>query len=209
MKQRSLSLGVIIVLLATLLAACGGATTPAAAPTAAPAAAPTAAPAAAAPTAAPAAAAPTDAAAAPTDAPPQRQPRHPPLPPQRQPLPPRLRPPQPCCRRLPIADKSSAPVSTSGFEGTLQYWVLGYQPNGGNRTGQLMDAAVASFTKNNPGIVVEITGYTGDQAGFTKLTQAVQGGQAVDIFRLPLGHPAAAGQRWAGRADRRVPDRRR
>jgi multiple sugar transport system substrate-binding protein len=63
--------------------------------------------------------------------------------------------------------------------------VLGYQPNGGNRTGQLMDAAVAAFMKNNPDIKVEITGYTGDQAGFTKLTQAVQGGQAVDLFRLP------------------------
>jgi multiple sugar transport system substrate-binding protein len=76
-------------------------------------------------------------------------------------------------------------VSKSGFKGTLQYWVLGYQPNGGNNTGLLMDAAVAAFTKANPDIKVEITGYTGDQAGFTKLTQAVQGGQSVDMFRLP------------------------
>lgn len=76
-------------------------------------------------------------------------------------------------------------VSKSGFKGTLQYWVLGYQPNGGNQTGVLMDAAVAQFTKANPDIKVEITGYTGDQAGFTKLTQAVQGGQSVDMFRLP------------------------
>ena len=76
-------------------------------------------------------------------------------------------------------------VSKSGFKGTLQYWVLGYQPAGGNQTGKLMDAAVGAFTKANPDIKVEVTGYTGDQAGFTKLTQAVQGGQAVDIFRLP------------------------
>jgi multiple sugar transport system substrate-binding protein len=83
------------------------------------------------------------------------------------------------------AAEPAAPVSTSGFEGTLEYWVLGYQPNGGNQTGVLMDAAVAGFTARNPGIKVEITGYTGDQAGFTKLTQAVQGGQSVDLFRLP------------------------
>ncbi|MBX7214762.1 MAG: sugar ABC transporter substrate-binding protein [Thermoflexales bacterium] len=75
--------------------------------------------------------------------------------------------------------------STSGFKGTLQYWVLGYQPNRANATGRLMDDAVAQFTADNPDIKVEITGYTGDQAGFTKLTQAVQGGQSVDMFRLP------------------------
>ena len=76
-------------------------------------------------------------------------------------------------------------ISKSGFKGTLQYWVLNYQPNGGNTTGKLMDAATGAFTKANPDIKVEITGYTGDQAGFTKLTQAVQGGQTVDMFRLP------------------------
>jgi len=76
-------------------------------------------------------------------------------------------------------------VSKSGFKGTLQYWVLAYLPNGGNATGKLMDAAVANFTKANPDIKVEVTGYTGDQAGFTKLTQAVQGGSSVDLFRLP------------------------
>lgn len=76
-------------------------------------------------------------------------------------------------------------VSKSGFKGTLQYWVLGYQPAGANQTGVLMDAAVAAFMKANPDIKVEITGYTGDQAGFTKLTQAVQGRQSVDMFRLP------------------------
>ncbi len=76
-------------------------------------------------------------------------------------------------------------VSKSGFKGTLQYWALNYQPDGANQTGKLTDAAIAAFTKANPDIKVEVTGYTGDQAGFTKLTQAVQGGQAVDVFRLP------------------------
>src|SRR5712691_7405180 len=76
-------------------------------------------------------------------------------------------------------------VSKSGYKGTLQFWVLGYQPAGANQTGVLMDAAVGAFMKANPDIKVELTGYTGDQAGFTKLSQAVQGGQSVDVFRLP------------------------
>jgi len=77
----------------------------------------------------------------------------------------------------------SLAVSKSGYKGTLQYWVLGYAP--GNQTAKLMDAATANFTKANPDIKVETTGYTGDQAGFTKVSQAVQGGNSVDIFRLP------------------------
>ncbi|HEY0735816.1 MAG TPA: sugar ABC transporter substrate-binding protein [Herpetosiphonaceae bacterium] len=76
-------------------------------------------------------------------------------------------------------------VSSSGYKGTIQYWALNYQPDGANQTGKLTDGAIAAFTKANPDIQIEVTGYTGDQAGFTKLTQAVQGGQAVDVFRLP------------------------
>ncbi len=179
MKRRSLSLTTIGLLLATLLSACGGGTTAptTSEPTAAPAAQVTQAPAATQPTAAPAPAATAEPAAA-TAAPAATAAAQPTAAagaaPTAAPLP-----------TLAIPDKPSAPVSKSEFQGTLQYWVLGYQPNGGNRTGQLMDAAVAAFTKNNPDIKVEITGYTGDQAGFTKLTQAVQGGQAVDLFRLP------------------------
>jgi len=80
---------------------------------------------------------------------------------------------------------SAIAPSKSGFKGTLQYWVLGYQPNGANQTGVLMDAATTAFTKVNPDITIETTGYTGDQAGFTKVSQAVQSGSSVDIFRLP------------------------
>lgn len=80
---------------------------------------------------------------------------------------------------------SAIAPSKSGFKGTLQYWVLGYQPNGANQTGVLMDAATTAFTKANSDIKIETTGYTGDQAGFTKVTQAVQSGSSVDIFRLP------------------------
>jgi multiple sugar transport system substrate-binding protein len=83
---------------------------------------------------------------------------------------------------------AAAPPTTGGgitttWQGTLQYWVLGYNPD--NATGKLTQAAVDAFKAKNPGINVEITGYTGDQAGFTKLTQAVQSGGDVDVFRLP------------------------
>lgn len=76
-------------------------------------------------------------------------------------------------------------VSQSGYQGTLNYWVLGYQPGGAGLGSRLMDEAVAAFEAANPGIDVEITGYPGTQEGFTRLTQAVQGGQGVDLFRLP------------------------
>jgi multiple sugar transport system substrate-binding protein len=80
---------------------------------------------------------------------------------------------------------STLAKSSSTYEGTLQYWVLGYQPGGAGLGSQLMDAAVAKFEEANPNIQVEITGYPGTQEGFTRLTQAVQGGGAVDVFRLP------------------------
>lgn len=74
---------------------------------------------------------------------------------------------------------------------TLQYWVLGYTPGAATATGKLTDAAVAAFTKANPNVKVQVTGYTGDQAGFTKLSQALQSQGTVDVFRtsadeLPL-----------------------
>lgn len=69
---------------------------------------------------------------------------------------------------------------------TLNYWILGYQPKGSNQTGKLTDAAIAAYIKKHTNIKVNTTGYTGDNAGFTKLTQAVQGGGGqVDVFRLP------------------------
>lgn len=77
------------------------------------------------------------------------------------------------------------PTSSGPKAVTLEYWVLGYQPKGANVTGKLMDAATAAFHKAHPEITINITGYTGDQAGFTKITQAVQGGGTVDAFRLP------------------------
>lgn len=81
---------------------------------------------------------------------------------------------------------SSGSSSSSSGPITLQYWVLGYQPHGSNQTGTLTDAAIAAFIKKHPNIKVNTTGYTGDQAGFTKITQAVQsGGSTVDVFRLP------------------------
>lgn len=85
-----------------------------------------------------------------------------------------------------LAACGGGPASSSGSKGvTLEYWVLGYQPKGANVTGKLMDAATAAFHKAHPDIKINITGYTGDQAGFTKITQAVQSGGIVDAFRLP------------------------
>ena len=68
---------------------------------------------------------------------------------------------------------------------TLRYWALGYQPNGANATGKLTDAAVQAYMKSHKNTTVKVTGYTGDNAGFTKVTQAVNGGSSVDVFRIP------------------------
>lgn len=84
-----------------------------------------------------------------------------------------------------VTNPGGLAVSQSGYKGTLSYWVLGYQPGGAGLGSKLMDAAVANFQAANPDITVQITGYTGNQEGFTKLTQAVQGGEGVDLFRLP------------------------
>ena len=85
----------------------------------------------------------------------------------------------------PVAAATDTPAGggAGDFQGTLQYWVLGFNPE--NATGKLTQAAVDAFKAAHPGIDVEITAYTGDQAGFTKLTQAVQSAQDVDVFRLP------------------------
>jgi multiple sugar transport system substrate-binding protein len=84
---------------------------------------------------------------------------------------------------MPAANTPASGTGAGSFQGTLQYWVLGYAPD--NATGKLTQAAVAAYKKAHPGIDIEVTGYTGDQAGFTKLTQAVQSGSGVDMFRLP------------------------
>jgi len=84
-----------------------------------------------------------------------------------------------------LAACGGAPAASGPTATNLKYWVLGYEPKGANVTGKLMDGAVAAYRKAHAGITVDITGYTGDQAGFTKLTKAVEGGGAVDVFRLP------------------------
>jgi multiple sugar transport system substrate-binding protein len=78
--------------------------------------------------------------------------------------------------------------SSSGEGSTthqLQYWALNYQPKGSNQTGKLTDAAIAAYQKKHSDTKVAITGFTGDSAGFTKVTQAVRGGNSVDLFRIP------------------------
>ena len=83
----------------------------------------------------------------------------------------------------PAEPKGGLRQSTSGYEGDLNLWVLGYTP--GNQFANPFDLAVAQFEADNPGINVEITGYPPNQEGFTKLVTAIQSGQGVDIFRLP------------------------
>lgn len=74
-------------------------------------------------------------------------------------------------------------ISTSGYQGVLNYWVLGYTP--GNQFAVPMEVAVEAFEAANPGIDVELVGYPPNDEGFTKLNTAVQTGQGVDVLRLP------------------------
>ncbi len=155
MKRGTFAL-LLMALVAMLLAACGGA--PAAQPTTPPAE-PTAAPAAEQPTQAPAATEAAPEAPAATEAAPE-------------------------ATTAPAATgEDDFRVSNSGFQGTLSYWVLGYTP--GNQFAIPMEQAVAKFEEANPGIDVEIIGYTPNDEGFTKLNTAVQSGQGVDVLRLP------------------------
>ncbi len=153
--HRRLSVALLLALVSTLLlAACGGA--PAAQPTSPPAE-PTAAPAAEQPTQAPAA---TEAPAA------------------------TAAPAAPAATEAPAAGaEDDIRVSSSGYQGTLSYWVLGFTP--GNQFATPMEQAVAKFEEANPGIDVELIGYPPNDEGFTKLNTAVQGGQGVDVLRLP------------------------
>lgn len=73
--------------------------------------------------------------------------------------------------------------SSSGYKGTLNLWVLGYTP--GNQFANPFDNAITQFMADNPDIKVEITGYAPNDEGFTKLTTALQGGQGIDILRIP------------------------
>lgn len=86
---------------------------------------------------------------------------------------------------LAACGSTGGPTPNTPSTVNLNFWVLGYQAKGANQTGKLMDAAVAAYHKGHSNVNVNITGYTGDEAGFTKLTKAVEGGGAVDFFRLP------------------------
>ncbi|QBD83030.1 sugar ABC transporter substrate-binding protein [Ktedonosporobacter rubrisoli] len=83
-----------------------------------------------------------------------------------------------------LAACGGASPSSNAATNALAYWALNYEPKGANQTGKLTDAAINGFMKAHTGIKVNVTGYTGDQAGFTKLTQAIQASGTVDVFRL-------------------------
>ncbi len=81
------------------------------------------------------------------------------------------------------AAKGGIRKSSSAYKGTLNLWVLGYTP--GNAFANPFDNAVAQFMVDNPNIKIEITGYPPNDEGFTKLQTALQGGQGIDLLRLP------------------------
>ncbi len=74
--------------------------------------------------------------------------------------------------------------STSSSSGpvTLSYWALFYEK--GTPAAVPIDQAVKNFEKANSGVTVNITGYQGTQADYTKMTQALQGGGTIDLFRV-------------------------
>jgi multiple sugar transport system substrate-binding protein len=77
---------------------------------------------------------------------------------------------------------SNNSTSNSNAPVTLSYWCLFYQK--GTPSGTPIDSAVADFKKTHSNITINVTGWSGDQAGFTKLTQAIQAGGTVDFFRV-------------------------
>lgn len=83
-----------------------------------------------------------------------------------------------------LAACGGSAATTSSTTQTLAYWVTGYQPGGTTAAGKLTDAAVASFAHAHAKTNITVAGYTGDQAGYTKLIQAIQSGGIVDIFRV-------------------------
>lgn len=77
----------------------------------------------------------------------------------------------------------SATPDAPGSKVTLKYWVTNYSPT--SATGKLTNQALDAYKKKHSNLDFKVTGYTGDQAGFTKITQAIQGGSSVDVFRYP------------------------
>jgi multiple sugar transport system substrate-binding protein len=78
---------------------------------------------------------------------------------------------------------SSTPTPTPPISPvTLSYWCLFY--TAGAPTAVPIDTAVSQFHAANPKISVNVTGYAGDQASYVQLTQALQSGSGVDLFRV-------------------------
>lgn len=79
----------------------------------------------------------------------------------------------------PSTDATPPPISAV----TLNYWCLFY--TAGAPTAVPIDTAIGKFHSDYPKVKVDITGYAGDQASYTKLIQAVQSDDGtVDIFRV-------------------------
>ncbi len=70
---------------------------------------------------------------------------------------------------------SNAPV-------TLSYWATFYAA--GTPSGSIIDSAVQNFERTHQGTTIDITGYQGTQADYTKMTQALHSGNTIDFFRV-------------------------
>ncbi len=78
----------------------------------------------------------------------------------------------------------SGPAASGGYQGTIDWWQLGYAPGGETAAAKLVDAAVAAYEAKNPGVDIVVTGIPFDDQGLARLDTALAAGNGPDIFRI-------------------------
>jgi multiple sugar transport system substrate-binding protein len=78
----------------------------------------------------------------------------------------------------------SGPAGSPGYQGTIDWWQLGYAPGGETAASKLVDAAVAAYEAKNPGVDIVVTGIPFDDQGLARLDTALAAGNGPDIFRI-------------------------
>lgn len=78
----------------------------------------------------------------------------------------------------------SGPAASTSYQGTLDWWHLGYAPGGATASAKLVDAAVAAYEAKNPGLDIVVTGIPFDDQGLARLDTAIAAGTGPDIFRI-------------------------
>ncbi|MBA2315014.1 MAG: sugar ABC transporter substrate-binding protein [Chloroflexi bacterium] len=79
---------------------------------------------------------------------------------------------------------ASEPAATAAYEGTIDWWHLGYAPGGATASAKLVDAAVAAYKAKNPGLDIVVTGIPFDDQGLARLDTAIAAGNGPDLFRI-------------------------